>query len=210
MPAPLLVIAPRMPATRVPCQELLAHRAAGEQCGLGVRGRYPVARVGGIRIAAVTVVGGQEVALRVGADHVVAGQQAVGGGVAQVRMVEAHAGIELGDHDAVAAGGQVPGVHRIDRRRLRRSAGTTGRRTADHRAPPARSGAGRARRTPPAGPRAGAPASAPRRLGSPAAARAAAACRRRCGAWSSTRSPARAPRRRMRSGMAPLARHVAA
>ena len=119
MPAPLLVMAPRMPATRVPCQELLALVALGEQRVLHVRRRHPVARVGGIRVAPVTVVGGEKIALRIRADHVVAGQQAVGGGTAQVRVVKAHAGIELGDHDAVAAGRQVPGFHGVDRRRLR-------------------------------------------------------------------------------------------
>ena len=184
MPTPLLVMAPRMPATRVPCQELLALSQLGEQRVLHVRRRHPVARVGGVRVAPVTVVGGEEIALRIRADHVVAGQQAVGGGTAQVRMVEAHPGIELGDHDAVAAGGQVPGFHGIDRRRLRVLQVPLPGEQRDHRAAPARSGAGPPRRTPPAGPRAGVPASARRSL---PVQRAAAGCRRRCGAY---RAPA--------------------
>ena len=85
MPVALLVMAPRIPATRVPCQELFDCVQFWNSAVFVSCARNPVARVGGIRVTPVTVVGGEEIPLRVGADHVVAGQQAVGGRAAQVR-----------------------------------------------------------------------------------------------------------------------------
>ena len=73
MPMPLLVAAPMRPSVCVPCHELLGRvRSRAPSTSLG---SDPVARIRRIGIAAVAVVGGREDARRIGADHVVAGQQ---------------------------------------------------------------------------------------------------------------------------------------
>ncbi len=74
--------------------------------------RHPVARVRGVGIAAIAVVGDVDVA-----DHVVTGKQiAAGADRQQVRMIEANAGIEHRDDDARIAGRDVPRGLDIQRR----------------------------------------------------------------------------------------------
>ena len=76
--------------------------------GLG----HPVAGVRGVGVAAVAVVGDRRVV-----DHVVSGQQvAAVRDALEVRMLEAHAGIEHRDDDRRVAGGDAPRRLDVDRR----------------------------------------------------------------------------------------------
>ena len=84
-----------------------------------------VARVRGVRIAAVAIVRGREGAVvDVDADHVVAGQQVA----AEVLVIEADAGVEHRDDDRRAPGREVPRALRVDRRRRSVRCGGGGRR----------------------------------------------------------------------------------
>jgi len=91
----------------VPRAVLRGCRTSEERAaGLGdLRPRHPVTRVGRIGVAAVAVVGGGGVARHVVPRH----QAAPGGHRQQVRMLEAHAGIDDGDHDVWAARRHCPG-----------------------------------------------------------------------------------------------------
>ena len=88
-------------------------RAPGKRAGgLGLGGGDPVAGIGRIGVAAIAIVGLQGVA-----DHVVAGQQLTPGCHGkQVRVVEAHAGVEVGDHHVGVPKRDAPGGLDIDRR----------------------------------------------------------------------------------------------
>ncbi len=118
MPTPLLPSAPSTPETRVPCQELLpavqlvsALNGATGQVG----GGHPVARIRGIGIRAAGFV-----ASRDAADEVIARQQpSTRPGAQQVGMIEAYAGVEIRNHEAGAAGRDVPGIDGIGRARRR-------------------------------------------------------------------------------------------
>src|SRR5450631_1447286 len=83
-PVALLVIAPSMPTTRVPCQELLATVQSLNS------------------VVLVSAMLKQSPAIASAAAQ-------------QIRMVEAHAGVDVGNHDTGAAGRYIPralGIHR--------------------------------------------------------------------------------------------------
>src|SRR5438067_233949 len=88
-------------------------RAPGKRAGgPGLGGGDPVAGIGRIGVAAIAIVGLQGVA-----DHVVAGQQLTPGCHGkQVRVLEAHAGVEVGDHHVGVPKRDAPGGLDIDRR----------------------------------------------------------------------------------------------
>ena len=121
MPWPLLAAAPMMPAIWVPCQELSCVPAASTQSWKSppravVLGRGdPVARVAGIGIAAVAVVGDG----RVGRPC----RSRAAAWPARSRWSAQHAGVEHRDHHAGAAGGAIPGGFGIDRRERTSPAG---------------------------------------------------------------------------------------
>ena len=102
--AELLVSAPIMPATRVPCQELPGDSQSVKAALPLSAGVDPVARIGRVGVAAIAVV-----AHVMPVDEVEAGQQlAATVAAAQIRMVVEHAGIEHGDDDAGGAAARGP------------------------------------------------------------------------------------------------------
>ena len=119
MPTSLLVIAPKMPTTRVPCQELFATASLANSLVriVDVGLADPIAGIGRIRIPAVAVVGDikgtqrvvRTVRIVVLTHEIIARQQpAAETRAQQIGMIEEHAGIDIGDHDAGAAGGDLP------------------------------------------------------------------------------------------------------
>ena len=89
--------------------------AVREAAGTRFGAADPVTRVAGVVVAAVAVVGDHAVG-----DEVVTRQQRTAvGDAAEVGVLEAHAGVEHGHHDAGVARGACPGGFDVDRRRHR-------------------------------------------------------------------------------------------
>ena len=80
---------------------------AGGLAGAALVGIGPVTRVAGVGVAAIAVVGGGPVLHKV-----VARAQLTG----QIRVIQAHAGVEHRHRDRRQAGRDVPGGHRVDGR----------------------------------------------------------------------------------------------
>ncbi len=91
----------------------IADVAAGELALIRFLLSDPIARIRGVRVSPVAVVGSGRVR-----DEVVARQQTSAEMRAlEIRMVEQHTGIEHRDHDAFVAGSRVPGCVGVNRAR---------------------------------------------------------------------------------------------